>query len=137
MGKGMSTTTALQPALWEAPEITQINRLPIHATFHPYDSVDEARRRDPTRSPWGRSLNGMWNLRVLANPSLVTEQHISGALIGGGKVGSATGMPLTSTGKSRVEKARASAPAFAFRPVPVPADGHPLRRGGKLLLLVL
>lgn len=104
----MSTTTALQPALWEAPEITQINRLPMHTTFHPYDSVQKARQRDPAQSPWVKALNGTWQLKVVANPSLVTEDHILAA------------PPPTRTGKGRAAKATAAAAGFA--PIAVPAN---------------
>ena len=118
---------ALMPKVWETPEITQINRLPIHTTFHPYDSVSSARRRDPASSPWVKSLNGTWQLLVLANPSLVTVGHISAVVPSAGrarkapgKAATATVMPPTRTGKSR--SAKAAAPAAAFAPVAVPAN---------------
>ena len=43
---------------WETPEITEINRLPMHTTFHPYASTESALTRRPETSPWVKSLNG-------------------------------------------------------------------------------
>lgn len=52
------------PPLWETPEITEIERLPMHTTFHPCHSAAAALGFDPRKSKWVRSLNGSWNPRM-------------------------------------------------------------------------
>ena len=126
----MPNTTVLTPQVWETPEITQINRLPIHTTFHPYDLVSAARGRDPVRSPWVRSLNGTWQLKVVANPFLVTERDVFGpipktrAAAGRALKLKATrqpsGTPPTQRRRSRDAKPRTSLRGFA--PIAVPAN---------------
>jgi beta-galactosidase len=53
---------------WTNPELTSLNRLPPHATLVPYQSPDVAATLDPTRSPWLRTLDGAWELRVVPRP---------------------------------------------------------------------
>jgi beta-galactosidase len=53
---------------WMNPQLTSINRLEPHATLVPSPSVELAATLDPARSPWFRSLDGTWDLRVVARP---------------------------------------------------------------------
>jgi beta-galactosidase len=62
--------------VWESPEITEVNRLPMHTTFHPYDTQQNALSRDPEKSPWVRSLNGTWRICMLSAPGQVESRHI-------------------------------------------------------------
>ncbi len=63
--------TQVFPNQWEIPELTEVNRLPMRATMHPYKSVRQALARDPQKSPWYCSLDGKWDFRYYANPGLV------------------------------------------------------------------
>jgi beta-galactosidase len=56
---------------WEIPELTHINRLPMRATLHPYQTVAAARAGKPARSPWVRSLSGDWSFKLYRNPESV------------------------------------------------------------------
>ena len=69
-------TIAMQhPRVWESPEITEVNRLPMHATFHPYDSQRAALGRRPEQSPWVQSLNGTWRIKMFTRPTEVAPRH--------------------------------------------------------------
>ncbi len=49
-----------QPADWENPKVSGINRLPASATSISFASIEEAREVDISRSSRYRSLNGQW-----------------------------------------------------------------------------
>ncbi len=48
---------------WQTPELTNINRLPMHSGVLPYPSREAAAQGDRDRSPWYRSLDGVWDFR--------------------------------------------------------------------------
>ena len=50
--------------LWEIPELTQINRLPMHSGTLPYPTAELAAEGDPGASPWMESLNGDWKFSL-------------------------------------------------------------------------
>ena len=54
---------------WENPEIFQKNREAPHASYIPYDTVEGALAADRDRSPYYRSLNGMWKFHWVPKPS--------------------------------------------------------------------
>ena len=56
---------------WETPEICCIDRLPAHATFHPYPTAELARARNPQDSPWVMSLDGDWKFKLVGNPETI------------------------------------------------------------------
>ncbi len=57
------------PAAWEDPEVFQINKLPAHAHFIPFTTLEQARTEDKWQSPLIVSLNGMWKFHLAQNPS--------------------------------------------------------------------
>jgi beta-galactosidase len=61
---------------WLTPEVSSVGRLPMGSTFAPYDSVDDARRAEP--SHWVRSLDGRWRFVLASGPDAVTADHLSG-----------------------------------------------------------
>lgn len=59
------------PNFWELPELTAINRLPMHSTFHTFKTARQALTRDPQKSPWFLSLDGTWDFRYYDRPEAV------------------------------------------------------------------
>ncbi|HEX9633304.1 MAG TPA: glycoside hydrolase family 2 TIM barrel-domain containing protein [Gemmatimonadales bacterium] len=57
------------PRELEDPDLVGRNRLPPHAFAIPFATVPDALTRDPHRSPFYRSLNGVWQFRYAANPA--------------------------------------------------------------------
>jgi len=62
--------------MWECPELTEINRLPIRATLHPYNSSAAALTGKKETSPWYKCLNGQWQFKLFKNPEDVKPVHI-------------------------------------------------------------
>ena len=56
---------------WKTPAVTGVNREPARATLMPYPCEGLARAGEPGRSPWYRSLNGVWSFCYLPNPGAV------------------------------------------------------------------
>ena len=53
---------------WQSnPEIVSINQLPQHATFMPYDNLEEAKRCDRYASSRCKLLNGKWRFKLYKN----------------------------------------------------------------------
>jgi beta-galactosidase len=65
------------PALWQAPEVSAIGRLPMRPTLHAFSSVAQARDGDPARSPWYLDLDGSWQFALVDNPDAVTAEHVA------------------------------------------------------------
>ena len=61
--------------VWMAPEITQINRLPMRATLAPYPDSSSAMRGES--SPWVQSLNGEWDFHLAPSPNEVPENFVA------------------------------------------------------------
>ena len=73
----MSTIFSLHGATpWEMPELTEINRLPIRATLHPYSTLASARAGKKEDSPWVKPLGGQWDFKLFKNPADVQPVHI-------------------------------------------------------------
>lgn len=53
---------------WQAPELTQLGRLPTRATLYPYADRAAAQAGAREDSPWVCSLNGAWSFRLADCP---------------------------------------------------------------------
>lgn len=51
------------------PTVFEVNREPAHASFIPFNSIDNAYVRDKTQSPYYQTLNGKWAFSLSENPS--------------------------------------------------------------------
>jgi beta-galactosidase len=60
-------TSDLPP--WEDPQVFEINRLPAHATMHPFPTNEAAASRNAAESPWQLSLDGSWKFRLAPRPA--------------------------------------------------------------------
>ena len=67
----------VSPKLWETPEVTNINRLPMHACLVPYQDRRTALKRERSESLWFKSLNGTWKFKLHKRPESVHEAHLS------------------------------------------------------------
>jgi beta-galactosidase len=54
--------------LWETPEFTNVNRLPMHSLLIPFQDSETARTRDRNQSNWFMDLNGDWKFELLKRP---------------------------------------------------------------------
>jgi beta-galactosidase len=54
---------------WQNPELTSLNKLPPRATFNAFPTARQALARDPAKSSWFQSLNGVWQFRLERNPA--------------------------------------------------------------------
>ena len=68
---------------WMAPEIIQINRLPMRATLAPFPDADAARASVTQASavisadsPWVQSLNGEWDFHLAPSPDAVPADFV-------------------------------------------------------------
>jgi beta-galactosidase len=64
-------------ASWMAPEIVQVNRLPMRATLFPYPDTQSARTMPREASPFFRSLNGNWQFHLAARPESVDPAFVA------------------------------------------------------------
>ena len=56
---------------WENPQLYEWNKEEPHADFALYESAEEARTEDYSRSPWFQSLNGRWKFHYA--PSIASS----------------------------------------------------------------
>ncbi|CAG7621783.1 Beta-galactosidase [Paenibacillus solanacearum] len=56
------------------PEIYELNRMPAHATFMPFDTVEEALKGDRPASRYHLSLNGRWKFSFAETPQQRVER---------------------------------------------------------------
>lgn len=56
---------------WENPSITGVNKLEAKATFYPFNSIQNALNGDRTKSPYYKSLNGLWKFKLFDSPLVV------------------------------------------------------------------
>ena len=54
---------------WIDPEVNEVNRLPMHTWYFPYESVDKALLGDKTSSQNFLSLNGNWKFSMANSPA--------------------------------------------------------------------
>lgn len=65
------------PAFWETPEFTEIARLPMRSTLHPYKTQKQALDRNPAKSPWVFNLDGQWDFRYYTSPEQVQPADLA------------------------------------------------------------
>jgi beta-galactosidase len=63
-------------ALWQTPEITQINRLPVCSCPVPLADTADNWTCDRQASPWVKDLNGQWKFQLLERPGEVDESSL-------------------------------------------------------------
>ena len=63
--------------LYEIPELTEINRLPMHGAEIPFPDPESAMTREYTNSPWYRSLDGKWGFTLYHTPDEIPEDILS------------------------------------------------------------
>ena len=56
---------------WENPLVNDIGTEPAHASFHAFPDAETALSFDPEKSPFYRSLNGVWKFKWCPNPAAV------------------------------------------------------------------
>jgi beta-galactosidase len=61
---------------WADPDIVSIGRLPMRPPSTAYPDLAAARAGDRTASPWWRSLDGRWRLRLFDHPDDVRPKAI-------------------------------------------------------------
>ena len=61
------------PQMYKIPELTEINRLPMHGSEFPYADIQSAMRRKAEESPWFLSLDGKWDFALYHSPDEVPE----------------------------------------------------------------
>jgi beta-galactosidase len=54
---------------WENPDVVGRNREPAHCTYTPFADVESALTNDPLRSPYVKSLNGVWKFHWVRKPA--------------------------------------------------------------------
>lgn len=54
--------------LWETPEVTEINRLPMRSPLVPQGDAESARTGSGAQSPWFKDLNGDWRFKLIGAP---------------------------------------------------------------------
>ncbi len=64
--------------VWMAPEILQINRLPMRATAFPYPTAEFARQNN-RKNAWFQLLNGDWDFHLAPRPDDVPAAFIEAA----------------------------------------------------------
>lgn len=62
--------------IWMAPEMLQINRLPMRASLTPFASSEAARSYDQQRSTFFQFLNGEWDFHLADRPEQVDESFV-------------------------------------------------------------
>ncbi|GIO43367.1 glycoside hydrolase family 2 TIM barrel-domain containing protein [Paenibacillus apis] len=62
---------------WENPQITQVNRMPMHEPYGVYESVEQALRGDRRESKYVKCLNGSWKFKLYPSPDRVTDEFFS------------------------------------------------------------
>jgi beta-galactosidase len=75
----MKKSRGISQRMWETPEETHSNRLPMRATLHPYPSQKTALAGQAMKSPWVRSLNGQWKFKLYERPEAVPTHAVSAA----------------------------------------------------------
>ena len=68
---------------WMAPELVQVNRLPMRATLAPFPDADaarafvqEANAIISAPSPWVLGLNGEWDFHLATNPNAIPADFV-------------------------------------------------------------
>ncbi len=56
---------------WMAPELIQVNRLPMRATLFPFPDADSACTYNRENTPWVQSLGGDWDFHLAPRPEAV------------------------------------------------------------------
>jgi beta-galactosidase len=53
---------------WENPEVLAMGRLPSRSPLVPFTTIEQALARDRSKSPWFKSLNGIWRFQRVSHP---------------------------------------------------------------------
>jgi beta-galactosidase len=64
-------------ASWMAPEIVQINRLPMRATLFPFSNLETALSYNRENTPFYQSLNGDWDFHLAPRPEAVPADFVA------------------------------------------------------------
>ncbi len=67
--EGGPSTMAAEPPDWENPEVFAVGKEPAHTTMMVYGDEESARRGDPEKSPYFRSLDGTWKFHWAPDPA--------------------------------------------------------------------
>src|SRR5439155_8447363 len=73
-------TAVAQPhldSLFENPAIQEINRMPMRASYFPYETVALAQKNDTIHSQRYLSLNGMWRFLWVSNYTKLPKNFYS------------------------------------------------------------
>ncbi|MDH5386766.1 MAG: beta-galactosidase, partial [Candidatus Aminicenantes bacterium] len=54
---------------WENPAVVGRNKEPAHCTYIPYSDIQTALKNEPSRSPFYKSLNGLWKFNWVKKPA--------------------------------------------------------------------
>ena len=100
---------------WTDPNVTGVGRLPSRVPLIPYPTAELARVGVRGASPWMRSLNGVWDFRIVANPNKVTWADIDDS-----SGSSLSGAPSSSAGAT-------GDPADSWQPITVPGAWNDVR----------
>jgi len=60
---------------WENPAITERNKLQLHVTFVPYQTLEQALNLQQEESPFFKLLNGNWKFHWAENPNCRPETN--------------------------------------------------------------
>ena len=71
--------------LYELPELTELNRLPMHGAEIPFPDQASAMTREYSNSTWYRSLDGKWGFTLYHTPGEVPAEIVSPAWNGENK----------------------------------------------------
>ncbi len=61
---------------WEMPQLPALNKLPPHAAYVPYGSLEQAAALDYEHSPWYLALSGTWEFMILDRPLNLPRQRL-------------------------------------------------------------
>jgi beta-galactosidase len=62
---------------WENPQLPSLNKLPPHASFYPFPTVENALNFTREQSPWFLPLNGLWDFQIKPRPEEVTTSVLN------------------------------------------------------------
>ena len=62
---------------WADPQVVSMNRLPMRTPLTTFNDVVSARAANEAKSPWRKSLNGIWKIKRFADVSDVTASSLT------------------------------------------------------------
>ncbi len=106
---------------WTDPNVTGVGRLPSRVPLIPYPTAELARVGVRGASPWMRSLNGVWDFRIVANPDKVTWADVDDSSDSSGSSGSSGSSVSGGTASTTLS------PADQWQPITVPGAWNDVR----------